>query len=124
MESRSPSDLSHGGGRWFDPTIAHPGTPGEHLESKVQAARIAEVFRARSSVGRAPPSHGGGHEFESRRVHFLFRRVCRINVKTSKRAGVWTALFDDNLTTTQSEWLIVHGLIWSLSLDLNFERAG
>src|ERR671917_475497 len=33
------------------------------------AARIAWASRARSSVGRAPPSHGGGHEFESRRVH-------------------------------------------------------
>ena len=77
MGSRSPSDLSHGRGRRFDPTIAHPGTPGAHLESKVQAARIAEVFRARSSVGRAPPSHGGGHEFESRRVHPLFPFICR-----------------------------------------------
>src|SRR5919107_3886313 len=36
------------------------------------AARIAWASRARSSVGRAPPSHGGGHEFESRRVHSLF----------------------------------------------------
>ena len=33
------------------------------------AARIAEAPGARSSVGRAPPSHGGGQGFESPRVH-------------------------------------------------------
>src|SRR5215218_7508211 len=33
------------------------------------AARIAEASGARSSVGRAPPSHGGGQGFESPRVH-------------------------------------------------------
>ena len=24
-----------------------------------------------------PPSHGGGHEFESRRVHYFFTCICR-----------------------------------------------
>jgi hypothetical protein len=43
-----------------------------YLANRALAARIAEPSRARSSVGRAPPSHGGGHEFESRRVHSFF----------------------------------------------------
>jgi hypothetical protein len=41
------------------------------------AARIAEVPGARSSVGRAPPSHGGGQGFESPRVHSIFVSICR-----------------------------------------------
>ena len=43
------------------------------------AARIAWASRARSSVGRAPPSHGGGQGFESPRVHILFVAICRLN---------------------------------------------
>jgi hypothetical protein len=45
------------------------------LAIRVPAATIAEPSRARSSVGRAPPSHGGGQGFESPRVHSsnLFR---------------------------------------------------
>jgi hypothetical protein len=39
------------------------------LANRSPAARISDASWARSSVGRAPPSHGGGHEFESRRVH-------------------------------------------------------
>ncbi len=39
------------------------------LANQGSTARIAEGFWARSSVGRALPSHGRGHEFESRRVH-------------------------------------------------------
>jgi hypothetical protein len=49
------------------------------------AARIAEASRARSSVGRAPPSHGGGQGFESPRVHFLFVAICRLNVMIKRR---------------------------------------
>src|SRR5215211_7437403 len=56
---------------------AQHNPPGEHLESEVQAATIARVFRARSSVGRAPPSHGGGQGFESPRVHLLSRLPMR-----------------------------------------------
>jgi hypothetical protein len=47
------------------------------LAIQVPAATIAEPSRARSSVGRAPPSHGGGHEFESRRVHSEKVLFCR-----------------------------------------------
>jgi hypothetical protein len=50
-----------------DEGVATPFAPC--LAIRAPAARIAEASRARSSVGRAPPSHGGGHEFESRRVH-------------------------------------------------------
>ena len=41
------------------------------LVAESQALAIDSCTWARSSVGRAPPSHGGGHEFESRRVHSL-----------------------------------------------------
>src|SRR3712207_354446 len=40
-----------------------------YLAIRGPAARIAEAPGARSSVGRAPPSHGGGQGFESPRVH-------------------------------------------------------
>jgi hypothetical protein len=78
-----------------DPRAAHPfpradddlsprsfaATPPLHcLAIRDPAARIAEASRARSSVGRAPPSHGGGHEFESRRVHS--RKSCKWQTKT------------------------------------------
>src|SRR3712207_5844769 len=36
---------------------------------RASTARISEISRARSSVGRAPPSHGGGQGFKSPRVH-------------------------------------------------------
>ena len=39
------------------------------LAIRAPTARIAGVLWARSSVGRAPPSHGGGQGFESPRVH-------------------------------------------------------
>ena len=50
-----------------DEGVAAPFAPC--LAIRVPAARIAEASRARSSVGRAPPSHGGGQGFESPRVH-------------------------------------------------------
>src|SRR5918997_3430452 len=40
------------------------------LAIRASTVRIAEVFWARSSAGRAPPSHGGGQGFKSPRVHF------------------------------------------------------
>ena len=63
------------------------------LAIRTPAATIAEALWARSSVGRAPPSHGGGHEFESRRVHSIFPWICRLNEKSERRRrhalGLW-----------------------------------
>jgi hypothetical protein len=50
--------------------------------------RTEKLTRARSSVGRAPPSHGGGHEFESRRVHSLFLTI--LQVKRNQGKGMVT----------------------------------
>lgn len=38
-------------------------------------------MRGRSSVGRAPPLHGGGQEFESPRLHSILRKekICMVN---------------------------------------------
>jgi hypothetical protein len=54
---------------------------------ELPVAEGQQLTRARSSVGRAPPSHGGGHEFESRRVHFLFPSICRGNGRSESRAS-------------------------------------
>jgi hypothetical protein len=48
-----------------------------YLAIRGLAARIAEAPGARSSVGRAPPSHGGGQGFESPRVHLRNLLLCR-----------------------------------------------
>src|SRR5215207_5426996 len=58
-----------------DEGVTTPSAPS--LAIRGPAARIAEAPGARSSVGRAPPSHGGGQGFESPRVHSLFLRICR-----------------------------------------------
>src|ERR687895_1974785 len=65
--------------------VATPFAPC--LAIRGPAARIAEAPGARSSVGRAPPSHGGGHEFESRRVHSLFVAICRQKVSKHGKTG-------------------------------------
>src|SRR5829696_2168972 len=57
------------------------------------AARIAEASGARSSVGRAPPSHGGGQGFKSPRVHSLEP----LRYAESSR---WKAGPADNLTSS------------------------
>jgi hypothetical protein len=44
-------------------------------------------------------SHGGGHEFESRRVHFLFLFICRGNVVPQGNLLLTLSLFDDSLTS-------------------------
>src|SRR5918995_299162 len=61
------------------------------------AARIAGASRARSSAGRAPPSHGGGHEFESRRVH-----PQNLSFTPGARCGQqWSGVISIPLTVTE-----------------------
>jgi hypothetical protein len=55
------------------------------LAIPVPAARIAEAPGARSSVGRAPPSHGGGQGFESPRVHSFFSLDLQVKRRKQKR---------------------------------------
>ncbi len=45
-------------------------------------------FRGRSSVGRAPPLHGGGQGFESPRLHLKSSIIFPGNRKQDKRDGV------------------------------------
>ncbi len=87
-------------GRWFEANITHLRVD-PFLEFQALTARIAGVSWARSSVGRAPPSHGGGHEFESRRVHPKNLLICRENVVIEKGPGENPALFDSYLTVTR-----------------------
>jgi hypothetical protein len=66
-----------------------------YLAIRGPAARIAEAPGARSSVGRAPPSHGGGQGFESPRVHSIFRRfagkTCEVIDRPEGVPGRFTA---------------------------------
>jgi hypothetical protein len=74
-----------------DEGVATPFAPC--LAIQAPAARIAEASRARSSVGRAPPSHGGGHEFESRRVHSENPGFARQRGHIGEDPGFQTGIF-------------------------------
>ena len=74
-----------------DEGVITPSAPS--LAIRGPAARIAEAPGARSSVGRAPPSHGGGHEFESRRVHSRFPlNKRRIRLQSRSPNDSWSSL--------------------------------
>jgi hypothetical protein len=76
------------------------------LAIQVPAATIAEPSRARSSVGRAPPSHGGGQGFKSPRVHSLFPCKCRKNLRReTNRLVLWKLLCSNRAATHQERTL-------------------
>src|SRR5215212_168665 len=75
-----------------DEGVTTPSAPS--LAIRGPAARIAEAPGARSSVGRAPPSHGGGQGFESPRVHPIVASICRKNVNAAKGPDLLPALSD------------------------------
>jgi hypothetical protein len=46
--------------------------------------------------------HGGGHEFESRRVRFFFPPDLQVKLREQEMNSAWASLpFDTNLTPTQ-----------------------
>ena len=82
----------------FAPCLAIRGPP----------ARIAEAPGARSSVGRAPPSHGGGQGFESPRVHFLFVAICRLNAMIERRRRHALGLWCSNAARAEARTRLLH----------------
>jgi hypothetical protein len=92
---------SHGRGRWFEPGISTLNSRLSALQSGTQLLGLLRSFWARSSVGRALPSHGRGHEFESRRVHSQNVSICRYNTSNRNGLGEISPPFDTNLTPTQ-----------------------
>src|ERR671920_1091864 len=72
------------------------------------AARIAWASRARSSVGRAPPSHGGGQGFESPRVHILFVAICRLNAMIKRRRRHVLGLWCSNAARAEARTRLLH----------------
>jgi hypothetical protein len=52
----------------------------EQLQTRGSTIRLKQaLFKTPTNDDESlkPPSHGGGHEFESRRVHFIFVPICR-----------------------------------------------
>src|SRR5829696_2425796 len=82
-----------------DEGVTTPSAPS--LAIRGPAARIAEAPGARSSVGRAPPSHGGGHEFESRRVHFRNPLKHTLNCACRKGSGACLGPYYTNRYTNE-----------------------
>src|ERR687897_3407912 len=78
------------------------------LAIPVLTARIAEAPGARSSVGRAPPSHGGGQGFESPRVHFLFPSICRLNAMIKRRRRHVLGLWCSNAARAEARTRLLH----------------
>jgi hypothetical protein len=96
------------------------------LAIQVPAATIAEPSRARSSVGRAPPSHGGGQGFEPPRVHFLFVAICRLNAMIKRRRRHALELWCSNAACTETRTRLRHrppsrASIFAFTLGQGFE---
>src|SRR5918998_4518364 len=70
------------------------------------------LLRARSSVGRALPSHGRGHEFESRRVHF--KKSCFAGKREAKRKALDTYQGVVQQLCSNPEGLLLHSA-WILT---------
>ncbi len=70
------------------------------LQSGSQMLGLPRSLWARSSVGRAPPSHGGGQGFKSPRVHSVFLFICSKNTENTKKPRIVSGAFYCNRTAT------------------------